>query len=355
VVRTVGPEEDPLWDALVDVSPTANRFLRSDCLRMLEETDSEGIRFQRLGAFDAAGKLLGGWALPVMQRMGIRASTYFEFFYAGPMLVPELESGSVHVCRERLQVLERLAGGHARRLHVVEAEGHPRLRDARGVHYAGWQLHTLYTHVWDLQSPEDQLGRMNRERRRLIRRAGERYSFAPLPREEVSREFIPLYRRLMQKFYWVPVRRWDRDLVRRMDWLTAHDAGAVFGARDKEGQLCAAVIVLLSPEDRTLYLWRCGYRDDQEGNSVVPGLYWHACLHWRERWGAPLLANLGGSPRASLSQFKDYLGAEAVPHLRLVYHPPGWRSPAWRVARTLKERFRVGITRAGLSFAGLDG
>ncbi|MCF7849218.1 MAG: GNAT family N-acetyltransferase [Kiritimatiellales bacterium] len=342
-IRVVSPSEDSAWDSLVTRSPTGNRFLRSDCLRMLEATDSVGIRFKRLGAFNDRGELRGGWPLPVQRRLGMRASTYFEFFYAGPMLVPELETGSVHIARERLEILHGLAKKHGEHVHLIEAEGHPHFYDARGVHYAGWQVQAAYTHIWDFESPNYVFSRMNRERRRLIRRAAESYEFGPLPHKTAADEFIPIYRKLMWKFNWAPSPQWDRDFKNRIAWLLEHDAAGIYGARDSRGKLQAAVIVLLSHDDRTLYLWRCGYNESLRGHSVIPALYWNACRYWHERWGMPVQVNMGGSPHYTLSQFKDYLGAEAVAHCRLVWRKPGPQCHALRGARAFSDAVRRGL------------
>jgi hypothetical protein len=105
---------------------------------------------------------------------------------------------------------------------------------------------------------------------------------------------------------------------------------------------------LLSPEDRTVYLWRCGYIPDEGENTVIPGLYWNACQHIFEEWGAPMDANFGGSPRLTLTQFKDYLGAEAIPHFKFIYYEPGIKTRAWRHLRRRKEDVRRIATRTGL-------
>jgi hypothetical protein len=247
--------------------------------------------------------------------------------------------------------LHALSEAHTRRLHVIEAEGHPRFRDARGIGYAGFELQTLHTHIWHFGPADDVFAKMNRERRRLIRRAGESYRFAALSLQDAVDGFVPLYRRLMQKFDWLPGPRWSSDLQSRLEWLLRHDVGAVYGAWDKADELCGAVIVLLSREDRTIYLWRCGYRADREGNTIVPALYWNAALHWLGLWGEPLACNLGGSPMMSLSQFKDYLGADVVPHFKLVYRPFKVRPVLWRVVRAIKEGTRRRLTRTYLSLS----
>lgn len=314
---------------------------------MLEETDSYGMKIQRMGVEGENGQLMGGWALPYRSHLGVKYSTYFEFFNAGPMLVPELETGSVHVSKKRMDTLMGLAQAHKETLHIIEAESHIRFQDARALHYSGFTLQTLYTHVWDFSDPNAVLAAMNRERRRLIRLAGEQYRFGRMEGTDAANEFIRIYRQLIRKFNWTPLARWDDDLRNRLDWLQKNDLGCIYGAWDESGSLRAAVILLLSKEDRTVYLWRCGYIPDKGANTVIPALYWNACQHIFHEWGAPLYANFGGSPRLTLTQFKDYLGAEAVPHFKFIYDKPGMKTKIWRHLRRRKEAMRRIATETG--------
>jgi hypothetical protein len=247
-----------------------------------------------------------------------------------------------------MEVLNLLAVEAGKHLHVIEAESHPNLHDLRGLHYAGWSLKALYTHCWEFADPDDVFAAMNRERRRLIRRAGETYTFGPMETENTGAEFIKLYRQLVAKFDWAPLERWDQDLQARIRWLQSKKVGCVYGAKDHTGDLRAAVILLLSRDDNTVYLWRCGYVPDNNANTVIPGLYWHACQHIREQWNEPFTANFGGSPRLTLSHFKDYLGAKPVLHFKLVYEQPGMKTTIWRCLRRGKETLRRALTRCGV-------
>jgi hypothetical protein len=119
--RILSASDDETWDTLIAKSPTANAFLRSKTLSMLEQTDSYGIKIQRVGVEGDSGELVGGWALPYREHMGVKYSTYFEFFYAGPVLVPELESGSVHVAKKRIEALMALAQAQKEQLQIIEA------------------------------------------------------------------------------------------------------------------------------------------------------------------------------------------------------------------------------------------
>jgi len=336
-IRILSSEDGAIWDALVDASPTANRFLRSDCLRMLEQTDSVGIQFLQLGAFDHAGNLCAGWALPSERQYGINTSTYFEFFYAGPILSPDLVGESIRVRRARMQVLHDLAQAGAGMLDIISCEGHPGLHDVRGICYAGWQAQIRYAHVWDFTNPTEILAQMNREHRRLIKRGCESYTFGALGPDHFQ-TFIALHKdTLVRRFRWKSASAWDTDLARRMEWLLANDVGCLYGARNAAGDLCAAVVLLYSCQDRTAYLWRSGNIAFAGTKTIVPSLYWQACLYARERWGTPLCINFGGSPQMSLSQFKDYLGARPEPHFRFIYRTSHWRSALWLSNRILRK------------------
>ena len=342
VGRWPDTEETAAWDALIGQSACGNRFLKSDCLKMLQETDSYGTKFSRISLRDASGNMLAAWALPYRQHLGFRYATYFDFFYAGPVLAPEISA-----TKDRMDLLAELARGQQAFLPVIETEAHLKFHDGRGLQYAGFTLQQLYTNLWDFSDPDAVFASMNRERRRLIRRAGERFRFAKLPRETAADLFLPLYLELIKKFNWVPMPQWQQDLRKRIDWLYATDAGFVFGAWDEADVLQAAVILLNSPEDRTTYLWRCGYRADPTGNSVIPGLYWHACQEVFQVWGGPMTANFGGSPRPSLAVFKDSLGSQVAAHLRLTYERPGLQTRAWKHLRRRKEDLRWLLSKTG--------
>jgi len=284
-IRVLSADDSAIWDALVDASPTANRFLRSDCLRMLEQTDSVGIQFLQLGAFDRSGNLCAGWALPSERQWGINTSTYFEFLYAGPVLSPDLAGESIAVRRARMQVLHDLAQAGASRLDIIYSEGHPGLCDVRGICYAGWQAQMQYAHIWDFTNPPEILKQMNREHRRLLRRGSESCTFGSLGPEQIQM-FIALHKEtLLRRFGWKSSSAWTTDLARRMEWLLTHDVGCLYGARNAAGDLCAAVVLLYSCLDRTVYLWRSGNVAFASTRTIIPSLYWQAGLYARERWG----------------------------------------------------------------------
>lgn len=232
VGRWPDTEETAAWDALIGQSACGNRFLKSDCLKMLQETDSYGTKFSRISLRDASGKMLAAWALPYRQHLGFRYATYFDFFYAGPVLAREISA-----TKDRMDLLAELARGQEAFLPVIETEAHLKFNDGRGLQYAGFTLQQLYTNLWDFSDPT--------------------------------------------------------------------------------------------------------------GNTVIPGLYWHACQEVYQAWGAPMTANFGGSPRPSLAVFKDSLGSQVAAHLRLTYERPGLQTRAWKHLRRRKEDLRWLLSKTG--------
>ena len=321
--REIPAAEDAAWDELVAASPHGSVFLRSDWLRMLDETGPAESQILRLGVFDEQGRMRGGWALPVERQYGARSAHTFDFFYSGPVLAPDLCEEKGRRGSERQQVLTRLARAVTERLDLVVMEAHPEFHDARPFLYENWIVSPDYTHLWDLSDPDAQLRAMNREKRAEIRRASSRFRIG---REELNDDaldaFLALYRIAMSKFSWYPTRGWEKRLRLRARWMAERDGCRYYAVRSPEGETLAAMLVLLSPEDGTCYYWHMGYGPAGRKAEVVPALYWQTALDIRQDRPALTRVNFGGSPLAALSQFKDYLGAASTEHYRLIYRRP---------------------------------
>lgn len=349
-------EDDGAWDRLVAASPQGNVFLRSDWLRMLCETSPDGLEVLRVGAVGPGGELRGGWAIPFRAQGGFRFSYGFDFFYCGPLLAPELSCGGVRRIAERQAVLGGLAREVAARADVVVAEAHPSFADARAFLYEGWQVAPEYTHLWDLGEPDRVLAEMNREKRREVRRALERVRVAREDDDDRTLgPFLELYRATMARFSWHPTPGWGEVLRRRFLWMRERDGCRLYAARSADGELLAAVLVLLSPQDGTAYLWRMGNHASARDAGVIPALYWAAGLDIAKGSPPLLRINFGGSPQAALGQFKDYLAATPTLHFRLIHRNESSRLRLWELGEKGKDRARrfVGSHPSLVRLAGL--
>jgi ribosomal protein S18 acetylase RimI-like enzyme len=331
--REIRPDEHDAWNQLLVAAPEGNVFARTDWLEMLCRTDPT-LSILRLGCFDGQS-LVGGQILCHKRMWGLDLATEFEFFYSGPFVLPSRKTGLFHQVSRRFQVVSVLADALDNGLAELHWEAHPALRDARPFIYAGWDVRVAYAHIWRLADVEATWMGMNREKRREIKAAQARYHFAQENTRRALDAFLQLYRASMLKFAWWPSQRWEDQLRERFQWMIARDGCRLYTARTQEGKLVAGCLVLLSREDHAAYLWRQGSAEAHQRQGVVPALYWHAAATLADEFHS---ANLGGSPSPTLSLYKDYLGAEVVPHYCISRNNQPIRLAMARTAQVAKDK-----------------
>ncbi len=333
-VRELGKEDWAAWDQLVAASPQGNVFMRSDWLQMLCETEP-GLQLLHLGCFSDAGSLIGGLAMPYTVQCGLKLAAPVEFFYHNSVLLaPPQRRSTAAIVREQSHVVADLAGELARRLHYARSELHPAFRDVRMFLYAGWQVETVYTHIWRMTDTEQTWMSMTREKRRQIKAASRNYTFT-VEGEQALDDFLALYRETMRKFYWWPSPEWEARFRCRFQWMRACDGCRLYTARTPEGALHAGVVALLSREDHTAYLWRLGSARVSAETGLVPALYWQAACDLAQEFEQ---VDLGGSPEVTLNTFKDYLGAEAAQHFVVSHRSSPRKLAALEQGMLLKDK-----------------
>ncbi len=315
-VRELDEHDNAIWDLLVSESPQGNVFLCAEWLALLCATDPD-LHARRFGCFEDA-RLLAGQAVITHRRWGVWLTPPFEFFYCGPLLAPELPATL------QVQAHANLAREIARHFAFVAFETHPSLRDARGWLEAGWDVHAVYTHRWQMRDPAAVWQAMNREKRRAIKHARAQFAFSHDESDATLAEFLPLYHQTMRKFSWHPSPKWEAIFRARFRWMAARGSCRLHTARLPNGELVGGVVTLISPPDRTAYLFRQGSNPALLDTGLIPALYWHAA---NDLAGEIEFVNFGGSPQPSLSRFKDFLGAEAMLHFHIarVNDPARWR------------------------------
>jgi hypothetical protein len=160
---------------------------------------------------------------------------------------------------------------------------------------------------------------------------------------------MTIYREAMGKFSWYPPAHWEEMQFRRVRWMEERDGCRFYTVRDDHGELLAGVLALISREDETAYYWRMGYGAAGRKAIVVPALYWECAQDLCTGENPIRYINFGSSPQPALSQFKDYLGAEATEHYRLILRKPSMRLQLmdWREQGRDRARRLVGAN-AGL-------
>lgn len=343
-VRELTPAEYPLWHRILAEAPEGNAFQRADWLTLLHDTEP-GVQFMILGYFDNQEQLQGGWATTYQTQWSLTSTSTAEFFYSNPVLAVREPQSDAHQAARRWTIITALAEALAARLPFIELDCHPQFADARALQYAGWEVKPTYTHLWDMRHPDQTWQTMNREKRRQIGHAQERYSFGTSEDLETVHQFIQRYHETMKKFSWWISPAWEAAFIERFRWMRVQDACRLYTARTKDGSLAAGVIVLLSREDHTAYLWRQGSGAEHVAAGVVPALYWQAATDLADEFK---IVNFGGSPQASLSRFKDYLGARAALHFQITRNSRPRRVALQNRALWLKDQtYNLGMRLAG--------
>ncbi len=109
---------------------------------------------------------------------------------------------------------------------------------------------------------------------------------------------------------------------------------AVF-PKNENGKPEVIVSVLLNPTTKTAFLWRIGISKNILG--LVAAMYANATDSIREEFGKDWSINFGGSPRLSLSTFKDYLGATPTIHYCITKQKSGYPWFIWNVGFSVKD------------------
>jgi hypothetical protein len=267
-----------------------------------------------LGCFDDRQRLVGGLALRYQIQAGMRIVNGYEFLYSGPVLTrwPDKSAASRAAKTSRaLDAISKALEGFA----FVSLETQPSLTDVRSFIYGGWEVQPVYSHLWHVENIERAWANMNHVKRNSIRHAQQIYTFGIEDSDAAVVAFAQLYRDTMAKFHWLPSLSWQGTLLERFRWMHAHNGARLFTARDSDKNIVGAVIVILSPDDKTALLWRVGTSKDFIENGAVPALYWHTVSNLAGEYPN---VDFGWSPQASLSQFKDYMGADLELHFRII-------------------------------------
>ena len=336
-VIEVPTDQNDLWDQLIDKSAQGGAFLRSDALRTLAANENPAATLRRLAIPDKEGTAyLAGWAFLVRRRRGLRYSSQFPLFYNGPVLAPPYDLDPSAGSR-RIALLHALGRAAHAGIDVIECEAHPSLADLRGLVFADYDLQSVFCHIWKLTA-DPIWKQFNGTKRNEANRARKTHNFDWLqPSSAAFQNFRHLHDRTLEKFSWNPPAAWRETLTRQTAATCEMGFGRLFAGtpNNEPDRLEAIVSVLLNPPHKTAYLWRVGIDSRQTG--LVAALYGNAAEAIRTEYGNDWEINFGGSPRFSLSQFKDYLGAVATAHTAIRWIRPGKATLIWRGGFALKE------------------
>lgn len=337
----VTAEQDSIWDQFVLSSAQGGDFLKTDVLFSLSKNEIPAAKVIRLALAspDQPDLFLAGWAFLVRKRYGVSYNSSFPLFYCGPCLAPPLD-GPDGSASKRLDLINQLAEEAKKYMDVIDCESHPSLTDPRGLLYAGYHVSCKTCHVWK-PTGESSFKHLNKTKRNEANRAKRSHTFdwVPVSQESIDR-FSKLHDSTLDKFSWHAPQEWRNALANHT--LTMGEMGVcrLFASMPENSVAPDSMVsVLLNHAHKTAFLWRVGFSSDETG--LIPALYASATDAVREEFGSDWTINFGGSPRLSLSRYKDYLGADVVGHHGISYQRPGRPWLIWNGGYAVKEWHQI--------------
>jgi lipid II:glycine glycyltransferase (peptidoglycan interpeptide bridge formation enzyme) len=303
-LRYLEPEEFPIWDALVEVSPQCSPFSRSWWLKAVGGT----VRI--LGYFKD-GNLLGGIPLYSEKRSGVTLYTMPKLTQTlGPILAP-LSGKQVNGAWQEMEILSALAKQLAKHSIFFQAF-HPNLQNWSPFYWNGFRQTSRATQILNLRAPNKIWDGMAKNARRCIRRA-ERMGVIvkPCTPEDVwHAEEMSFTRQHMKVTH-------SAEYLREL-YCSAKDnnAGECFAAVDSQEQVHAAIFVIWDGK-RTIGV-AAGSDPELRASGGMSLLMWHCMQFAAER---SEIFDFGGSVLQPVELFQRGFGAVQVPYVWIMKFP----------------------------------
>ena len=298
-IRTLTSDEHPAWSELVAQSPQAGLFQTLAWNRMLCETSGRAETCLPI-VCEHRGSFLGGVLLRCLEQKGRRRADLPPFGYNGPFLAAGLDYSKRWHTMPSYLVLEGLLT-HVRGLvDCAVIHNQPELWDMRAFKYQRWKLGTSYTHVFrgKASNPGTDAGP---ELKGRMASALDGVSMDVEPSEGLIRGFCH------QAQHGLPSRRLLEQRVRR---LLEAGVGRLAAARARDGRVLAISLLLLSRENRTVYVLETVHPVEGTPAMPPPSLLWETSRLLLD--GVEQL-DLGDSWNAGRVQRHDHQGCELLP------------------------------------------
>ncbi len=181
--------------------------------------------------------------------------------------------------------------------------------------YQDWQIETSYTHFLHFTDPGAVWNKLDPRLQAQITSSGELLSFKIDLKDTRIRSFSV---RASQTPHSLSAGRPlpASTIEKAIRWMGERDLCRLVALSDKNGRELAVSLLILSRENRTIYVWKTVYRDRNLESEILPFLTWQSYLHLADGFDH---MDLGGSPNQAISQLKDRLGCELLPKFTTKY------------------------------------
>jgi hypothetical protein len=302
VIQQLTPDFHEKWNDFVIRSPQGGLFQTTTWVEMLCETDDQDVISLPLACLEG-NDILGGMIVRYRISSGKKVADLPAFGYNGPAFSPKLHDPERRHTYKTYTIFSELLKALAEELDYVVFENQPEIWDARAYKYQSWRIGLGYTHLWQASDPGVIWNGICPDFQKLIRTSDESFDFKISEEKDDIQKFVELYS-LAHKEIPTGVMR------KRIEWMFQRDNGRLHIASDKFGETVGMVLVILSRENQTAYLWDTVCNETERESEVLPYLFFqsHSALTDQFR-----CIDLGKSSKHAFSEMKDKLGCELTP------------------------------------------
>jgi hypothetical protein len=317
-LRYLRPEEYPLWEDLVEVSPQGNVFCRPWYLEALQAD-------VRVLAYVVGDRLIAGIPLYFQHRFGLTLCRMPQLVHTWGVIMEPLEGKHATVHSREMKILTLFARQLSKEKFFLQSF-HPTLLNWLPFYWNGFKQTTHFTYVLedfpDLDKIWDQMGANVRRNIHKAERAG--IKIVPCNSDLVAataeKTFKHQYRKLP----------YSRSYIKQLYLAAKHNsAGECFAAIDKQGKTHAATFVVW--DHKRAYYLASGTDPELRTSGAQSLLIWHL-LEFTA--GLARTFDFVGSVVEPIGRFFGKFGAKLVPHNRIMRLP--WPVQAYLSVRPVQ-------------------
>ena len=304
-LRYLTPDEYPLWDALVEVSPQGSVFCRSWWLK----ATAGDVRV--LGYFNNEN-LVAGIPLYFEKRLGFMLCTMPKLTHTWGVVMEPLSGKRVTISSREMEIL-RVFGERLKREKIFVQHFHPNLQNWLPFYWNGFRQTSRCTYLLDnLDDPDRLWSEMRENIRGDIRKAQDQgLMVSPCGADCTFGAITKTFQRQRMR------QPYSAEYFQQLyDAAIEKDAGKCFAARDSQGRVHAAAFLVW---DRKAAYYLAGGGDPALRNSGATSfLVWHMIQFSAQR---SLRFDFEGSVVKSLERFFRAFGAKQVLYNRIMKFP----------------------------------
>jgi hypothetical protein len=248
-----------------------------------------------------------------------------------PLIAAHITQGS----QEYFEIMSSLAKKVRKIFLVYEVFCHPSLQDMRPLVEKGWHVEPFYTHIWELQAPEDLLSNLKKKKRfHQADSVFQKLDFANEKGTTIIDEFIPLYQETARQIGYKLRKTWDSSFRALANQMLKRDVIRFFTCRNKNGELLGVATYVLNPRQNTAYGWQLAHVYLQNERDFIPALYLYSIKALSSEVTS---VDIAEGVRPSLYYYKDSLGTKSV-RLYSVETP---NAKFWRRLSSVVEKIKL--------------